>query len=302
MNYARFNLVTLSLVVAVARAGSISGGAKAVNLAMAAASKRLADFEAQIGIAIFYRRSHGIELTEAGRAILNDVLNVLEDVERLARNIGDFSSGERGHVRVWANPAAISETLPDDVASFVRLYPYITVELEERDSAEAVKAVADNRADIGVFADMIDTARVETFVYREDVLSFIVPAKHPLARKGSTTLEEALRYPFVGLLARTPLAARVDYESARLGVVPTVRVQVRGVEAMCRMISAGMGIGVLPTSSARRYLKPMQLRAVTISEPWAHRQLFIGIREAQALPHAARLLLGHLRSSRAAPS
>jgi DNA-binding transcriptional LysR family regulator len=296
MNYSRYNLLTLSLIVSIEREGSISGGAKASNLAMAAASKRLGDFEAQIGVPIFYRRSHGVELTEAGRAILNDVMNVLEDVDRLARNIAEFSSGGRGHVRLWGNPAAISDMLPEDVASFSKLHPNVAVELEERDSPETVKAVAENRADIGIFADSVNTAGLQTFIYRNDELALIVPVKHPLAKRKSVTLEDALNYPFVGLLARTPIASRLEYESARLGKSPQVKVQVRGVESMCRMISAGLGVGLVPIPAANRYMKPMQLRAVTISETWAKRELFIGVRDAEALPHAARLLLAHLRN------
>lgn len=296
MNYSRYNLLTLSLIVSIEREGSISGGAKASNLAMAAASKRLGDFEAQIGVPIFYRRSHGVELTEAGRAILNDVMNVLEDVDRLARNIAEFSSGGRGHVRLWGNPASISDMLPEDVATFSKLYPNVAVELEERDSPEAVKAVAENRADIGIFADSVNTMGLQTFVYRQDELALIVPVKHPLAKRSSVTLEDALDHPFVGLLARTPIASRLEYESARLGKSPQVKVQVRGVESMCRMISAGLGVGLVPIPAANRYLKPMQLRAVTIAEEWAKRELYIGVRDAAALPHAAKLLLAHLRN------
>lgn len=300
MNYSRYNLLTLSLIVSIEREGSISGGAKASNLAMAAASKRLGDFEAQIGVPIFYRRSHGVELTEAGRAILNDVMNVLEDVDRLARNIAEFSSGGRGHVRLWGNPAAISDMLPEDVASFSKLHPNVAVELEERDSPEAVKAVADNRADIGIFADSVNTMGLETFVYRHDELALIVPVKHPLAKRPSVKLVDALDHPFVGLLARTPIASRLEYESARLGKSPRVKVQVRGVESMCRMISAGLGVGLVPIPAANRYLKPMQLRAITIAEDWAKRELYIGVRDAAALPNAAKLLLAHLRDPPAA--
>lgn len=79
MNPSRFNFVTLALIVAVARAGSISGGAKAMNLALAAASKRVADFENHVGVAIFYRRPQGVELTDAGRAIYHNLLNILEN-------------------------------------------------------------------------------------------------------------------------------------------------------------------------------------------------------------------------------
>ena len=300
MNYARFNLVTLSLIVAVARAGSISGGARETNLAMAAASKRLGDFETQIGIPIFYRRSHGVELTEAGRAILNDILIVLDDVDRLARNIAEFSQGHRGHVRIWANPAAISEALPDDIAEFSAENPDIVIEMEERDSPETVKAVVENRADIGIFADSVSAEGLQAEVYRLDHLALITPADHPLAELSSVKLVEALDYPFIGLLARTPIAARLEYGSSRLGKKPQLQVQVRGIEAMCRMVSAGMGICIVPLPAADRYLEQMGLVVVELEGEWTQRELMMGARDVLALPNAARMLYDHLRKKREA--
>ena len=295
MNPSRFNFVTLALIVAVARAGSISGGAKAMNLALAAASKRVADFEKHVGVAIFYRRPQGVELTDAGRAIYHNLLNILENVELLHRNIQEIGAGRGNQVRIWASPAAISENLPDDLSSFMRAHRGISVEMEERDSTEIIKAVRENRADVGIFADTMDSNGLQTFIYCEEDLVVVTPDSHELGKRATTTLAEALTYDFVGLLSSTPLAARLDYESARLGRAPNCKIQVRGVETMCRMIGAGLGIGVLPETAARRYLEAMALKSIAIKEPWAKRRLFIGVRDHEALPRAARLLVSHLR-------
>jgi DNA-binding transcriptional LysR family regulator len=294
MNPSRFNFVTLALIVSVVRAGSISGGAKAMNLALAAASKRIADFEGYVGVAIFSRLPQGVELTEAGRAIFHNILNILENVELLHRNIEEIGAGGRSHVRLWVSPAAISERIPEEISSFLQAHQDITVELEERDSSEIIKAVRESRSDVGIFVDAMNSNGLQTRVYCEEELVAIVPASHPLAASRSTTLAEALKYDFVGLLSGTPLAARVDYESSRLGRTPNFKIHVRGVETMCRMIAAGLGIGILPEAAARRYLEHMQLRSVAIDEGWAKRRLFIGYRDEGTLRHAARLLVRHL--------
>jgi DNA-binding transcriptional LysR family regulator len=294
MNPSRFNFVTLALIVSVVRAGSISGGAKAMNLALAAASKRIADFESYVGVAIFSRLPQGVELTDAGRAIFHNILNILENVELLHRNIEEIGAGGRSHVRIWVSPAAISERIPEELSSFIQAHQDITVELEERDSSEIIKAVRENRADVGIFADAMNTNGLQTRVYCEEELVVIVPSSHPLAGTDATTLAEALTYDFVGLLSSTPLAARVDYESSRLGRTPNFKIHVRGVETMCRMIAAGLGIGILPEAAARRYLDQMGLQSIAIDEAWAKRRLFIGYRDEATLRHAARLLVRYL--------
>ena len=175
LNPSRFNFVTLALIASVVRAGSISAGAKAMNLALAAASKRIADFESYVGVAIFSRLPQGVELTDAGRAIFHNILSILENVEQLHRNIEEIGAGGRSHVRIWVSPAAISERIPEELSSFLQTHKDITVELEERDSSEIIKAVRENRADIGIFVDAMNSNGLQTRVYCEEELVVIVP-------------------------------------------------------------------------------------------------------------------------------
>ena len=235
-----------------------------------------------------------MELTDAGRAVFHNILSILENVEQLHRNIEEIGAGGRSHVRIWVSPAAISERIPEELSSFLQTHKDVTVELEERDSSEIIKAVRENRADIGIFVDAMNSNGLRTTVYCEEDLVVVVPAGHPLTRTKTTTLAGALSYDFVGMQSGTPLAARVDYESSQLGQTPNFKIQVRGVETMCRMVAAGLGIGILPEAAARRYLERLGLCSVAIDEAWARRRLFLGYRDEVTLRHAARLLVRHL--------
>ena len=294
MNVYRFNLVTLNLVAAVVRAGSISGGAKSLNMAVAAASKRLADLEKGLGVELFYRRQKGVEPTEAGRILFQNILTVLDDLEILSREVAEFATGARGQVRIWANHGAISQHFPDDLAGFMHANPGIRIELEERDSPEIIKAVSENRADIGVFPESVDPTGLQTFFYRQEHLAIVVPEDHPLAEQEIIGFAQALDYELIGLLRGTPLAARIEYESECLHRTPKLRMQVRSVEAMCRMISAGLGIGVLPLEAAEQYFEMMHLRAIGITESWATRNAVVGVRDVDLLPTSVGQLLGWL--------
>ncbi len=98
-----------------------------------------------------------MELTDAGRAIFHNILSILENVEQLHRNIEVIGAGGRSHVRIWVSPAAISERIPEELSSFIQTHKDMTVELEERDSSEIIKAVRENRADIGIFVDAMNS-------------------------------------------------------------------------------------------------------------------------------------------------
>lgn len=87
-----------------------------------------------------------------------------------------------------------------------------------------------------------------------------------------------------------------------------LRIEVGSFDAMCRMIGARVGIGVMPESAARRHMRSAGIRTVALSNDWAVRDLKIVVRDREALPAFARKLVDALAAQsdaerrRAAPS
>src|SRR3546814_20591769 len=96
MNLARFDLVTLSLFIAVARQGSISAGARQSHLAVAAASKRISDLEIAFGTPLLYRPAGGVELTGAGEGFLHHSLRVVPERGQVNRSLSAYAFGVAG--------------------------------------------------------------------------------------------------------------------------------------------------------------------------------------------------------------
>ena len=148
----RFDLTTLNLVLAIADTRSITRGAEREHLALAAASKRLSDLEARFGVPLFERRARGVEPTEAGRALVRHIRSAAHaTLHALESEVVEFSRGIKGHLRIVANAGAISECLPPDLAAFSQAHPQIRISLEDQTSAEVQAAVAEGRADVGIF-------------------------------------------------------------------------------------------------------------------------------------------------------
>ena len=114
----RFDLTTLTLVLAIAETRSITRGAEREHLALAAASKRLSDLETRLGVALFDRRARGVDLTEAGRALVRHIRSLNAGLHALESEVVEFSRGIKGHLRIAANAGAITECLPADLAAF----------------------------------------------------------------------------------------------------------------------------------------------------------------------------------------
>ena len=297
MNLHRLDLVSLSLFSLVVRTGSISRGAELAHLAVGAASKRISDLEEAVGTELFERHSRGVTLTLAGQALQRHAQRILADVDHLAADLSDYASGIVGVVRLAAITSAVTQFLPTDLARFIAGHAGIRIELEEQNSREAVVAVVDGRADIGIFAERMPTFGLETVPYRSDRLVLVVPEGHALAPRaslGPQRFAELTDYDFVSLPEETSLAQRLASEMANLGRRLRVRIHVRSFDAMCQMVAAGLGVAVLPDAAVQPHLRSMGLVRIEIGDPWVERALLIGVRDLAALPRPVRALLDHL--------
>ena len=125
INPARVDFVTLRLFCFVAQTGSITRGAARCHLAVSAASRRLADFEAAAGTPLLERSAQGVRLTAAGHVAMQHAMRLCQGFELFGAELTEFSHGYRGHVRLWANMSALTEDLPDALARFMAAHPEI---------------------------------------------------------------------------------------------------------------------------------------------------------------------------------
>ena len=290
----RFDFVTLKLFISVADEGRLTAAAEREHLALAAVSKRISDLEALVGTTLLYRRPRGVELTPAGQAFLHHARRILDNIERLHAELSEYGEGVRGHVRIHSNTSAIIAFLPQDLSAFSRLYPEIKIDLQERVSSEIIAAVRDGLTDIGVFAGHVAAPDLQQLSYRHDRLVLMTPIDHPLGERKSIAFNEALAYDFIGLQQDTSLQSLLNEQANQAGKALRMRIQVRSFDAICRMIHHGMGVGVLPEQTIYRDLGDLQLKSIPLSDPWARRELVIGMRRYASLNVTARHLVDHL--------
>lgn len=297
-----YDLTDLRLFIAIAEAGNLTRGADKAHLAPSSASHRLSQLEATLGTPLFTRQARGVRLTRAGEALLRHARQVFAQLEQLHADLAPFAAGVYGHVSLWANTHATHSFLPDDLAEFLRHQPQVSVTLEEHTSPDIVLAVANGEVEVGVVAESVPGAGVELLPYRQDRLVLITPAAHPLAMQARTRFAEVLDYPFVMLHAGSAIHTFTMNTAAALGRHVNVRIQVRSFEAVCRMVGAGVGIGLVPRSAASGQNLREPPTVVELDEPWAQRDLQVCVRQGAVLSGFAADLVAHLTRQGAAAS
>lgn len=295
----RFDLLTIELFVAACEEASIAKAAERENIAASAVSKRISDLEARLKTPLFHRGAKGLELTPAGHTFLYHSRLVLRDLRQMEVGLAHHGKGLSGQVRVFGSVSTIIQHLPADLREFLSLHPSIRVELEEGTSKQAVDAVAENAADVGVFGGVMPRPGLRIYPYRTDRLVVLVPADHALAARGSIRFEELADHQMVGPMQGSFLDSLVMRAAADLSRPLTMPIRVNGFETVAAMVEANLGVGLVPEECGARYLGGGKIRMCLLDEPWGTRQWNICVQESNSQP-AVEMLVNHLRHSVAA--
>ncbi|WP_417662772.1 LysR family transcriptional regulator [Pseudomonas sp.] len=290
-----FDLPDLRLFIHIAESPSLTQGARRAFLSPAAASARIKSLEAQLDSRLLYRDSRGVELTPAGERLLHHARLIMRQVDYLKSEFADYGADAAGHIRIFANTTAVTEFLPEILAGFLAERPGVSVDLQERLSRDIVRGVLDGSTDMGIIAGPVEVSGLQVLHFSTDRLLLAVPKNHPLADKPRVTLRDTLEYQHIGLHEGSTLLSFLREHVEKLGKKLSLRIQVSSFEAICRMIEAGVGIGIIPESAASRHSRTMELTTIELDEPWTVRERSILVRDLDALPGSVRALIATLR-------
>ena len=297
-NFARrIDLTSLQLFVAVCELGSIGKAAEREFIAASAVSKRLSDLEAALNTPLLHRHSRGVALTPAGESLLHHARSLLFSLDKMQSELSEYADGVRGHVRVHASISAIVQFLPEDLGAFIQQHSEIKIDLEEHLSTEVIRAVQEGAADLGLCNIANGAGDLQTQPYRNDQLVLIVPKGHDLCAQGAIHFEAALDFDQVGLHANSSIYLAMRQAAAAVGRTIKLRIHVTGLDAMCRMIDNGLGVGVMPQRAFELMRGVGKLESITLLDNWAMRRIQLVARDFSSLPVSARLLVDHLAQS-----
>ncbi len=292
----KFDLIDLRLFCEIVDAGSITAGAEKSALALAAASTRIRGMEQSLGAALLVRSRQGVTPTPAGLTLLKHARAMLAQSTRLQDDLGAYAGGASGEVRLLANTNALTEFLPEALSLFLAGHPHVSVDLEERLSDEIVGLIAEGAADIGIVAGTVDVGALATYPFRSDRFVVVTAADHPLAQHKHVHFAQVLDYDFVGLDRAASLQRFLAAKAAREGRPLRLRVQLRSFDAVCRLVECGVGVGVVPATTAARAAKTMKLGVTDLTDDWAIRELTIVVRAEGELRPYAKALVESLRA------
>ena len=309
----RFDLSDLRLFVLTAEEGNLTRAAARGHLSVAAASARIKALELHSATPLLIRRSKGVSLSASGQAFLHHARMILRQVDQMRGDLRDYAAGHRGHLRVFANTTAVTDFLPELLPAFLADNPQVNIDLQEKPNASIVRGVREGQADLGIVAGEVDTLGLHRLHFSTDRLVLATARGHRLARQRAVAFEDMLDEDAVGMQAGSTLSLFLSQVTEQIGRPMKIRIQLSSFDAMCRMIGAGVGVGIVPESAAHRYRQAMDLALIELTDPWSVRDRYVVTRDRDSLPayaqslidrlvaHFAQARVGPARSPRQAP-
>lgn len=284
-----FDLRHLVSFAAVAERLHFRQAAEALALAQPALSRQVRQLEEAVGAPLLSRTRRKVELTPAGRQLLEQVLPLLDTLQAVPERVRAVAAGEAGVLRVQFTGLAMATVLPALLRRFSALHPQVRIELTESPTSRQLPALLSGEIDLGFFHPDSIPGGIATRLLLKERNGVVLPAAHPLAKRARLALRDLADTPFV-LFPRThnpPFHDRLLQAFAAAGFRPRIADEVWPRANAIGLVRAGLGATFMCPSEAK--LLPQDAVFLPLHGPAPESRLVLGWREP-AEPAAASFL------------
>jgi LysR family transcriptional regulator, transcription activator of glutamate synthase operon len=258
--------------IKIAELKSLSRAADYLDLTQSGLSRQLATLEAYLGKQLFSRTGRGVELTDAGRALLEPVTSGYLVIDQALETVREKEGITQGNVYLATVHTLSYYFTADVVATFVGARPHVNLSLMGRSSPEVVELVESGKADIGfVYDSAVASPELTIIPLFEDEMCLIM-------REGEVSLDgvdlTASSPKFVGFPRNYALRKMLDGS----GFHPEFAAEAETVDAMLRLVSSGVATCVLPSRMPDNIIKDYGLKKVRIAKPVMRRRVVAIVR------------------------
>lgn len=231
------DLVLLQSFLAVSEHKAITGAARALFVTQPALSRRLQQFEEELGARLFERSRRGIVLTEAGRLVASEARAIVERYGRLRELVRAQQSLESGVVRLGGGATAVSFLVPQAIAEFQKAHPGVRFEVHELGSRDVEEGVRAERLELGIVTLPAHSREFEVRPLRRDRIVLVASRSHPLARHRRIEASKLEGLGLVGFEAGSAIRHLIDGALRNANVVMNVQMELRSIAAIVGMVA-----------------------------------------------------------------
>jgi DNA-binding transcriptional LysR family regulator len=286
----------LRYFVAAAVEGSISRAAKKIFLTQPALSRQIKALEEELGRCLLERRANSIQLTPAGKHLLEEARDLLDHAGQVLERVR--SGGSRLVLRVGYAPSLATGILSPAIETFTQTHPGARVELLDLSSNEMLAGLQAERLDAVVSVRPADEVRgIQWTPLVEASWKLAVHRNSPLARRRAVTAAEVALEPLLIYCQR-------DYPEywgilagwlRQSGERPQIGGEYDGVDSLMAAVASGLGIALVAIRTDR--LVPEGVRLKTLNHGPAPLCIAAGCQTGRTRDKPLAVFIAELRSA-----
>ncbi|UYT23220.1 putative transcriptional regulator [Pseudomonas paraeruginosa] len=286
---ARLELRHLRYFIAVAEELHFGRAAERLGISQPPLSQQIQALEEEIGARLFERTNRRVELTDAGRLFLDESRQVLAQVDKAVLLARRAHLGELGELKIgFTSSAPFTSTIPSSIHAFRKAYPEVHLDLQEMSSRQVLRALLEESLQVGVIRPLALPDTVHSVELFREPLVAVLRADHPLAAGSEDGLAIAAlaEEPFVFFPRSygTGLYDQVIALTRQAGFSPRIAQEASEAMTIIGLVSAGLGVSILPASFRRTRVDGVVYR--TLGDPEATTAVWLVRRQNEGSPLA----------------
>jgi DNA-binding transcriptional LysR family regulator len=227
--------------------------AERLHIAQPPLSQQIRQLERELAVTLLVRSTRKVELTPAGQAYLKRVVAILDAVDEAGGQAKRIAEGAEGHLAIGCVGSATYSLLPRLVRALREELPGVDVSVHGEMLAPAqITALLAGEIDLALLRPPVEQSGVLVETVRRDRLLAALPEGHPLAMRDELNIKDLRDEEFVAHAGHghSVMNSVLTAMCADAGFVPRVRHEVEETSTLVTLVSAGLGVAIVPEPTA----------------------------------------------------
>jgi DNA-binding transcriptional LysR family regulator len=237
--------------VVVAEELHFTHAAERLHIAQPPLSYQIQQLERELGVQLFERTRHHVQLTAAGQVLLDSAHRIFGQMEQTVHAVRRVGQGEVGLLTIGFIPSASNNILPDILQVFRQRFPDVHLFLKEMNPDQVVRGLHEKQIDVGLLYLPLDDAELNTQAVLLEPLLAVLPAEHAQATQSQVALRALAHECFIvpTRYATVPgLFSHIMEACRQADFTPKVVEQAWLMQTIIGLVGANMGVALVPAS------------------------------------------------------
>lgn len=260
--------------------------AEHLKISQPALSRSISKLEKELGVTLFDRTGHSVELNKFGRLFLKRVENGLNEISFGIKEINQLKNPYTGAVSLSFLQTLGLTILPEIISKFYKQYPQVEIQLYQNKIINSIQMLLNREIDLCLISSFNNHPNITWHPLLKEELFLYVPANHRLAGRSSVSLSELAEDQFIGFKEGLGMREIMNNLCEKAGFTPVVKFEGEDVPTMAGLVSSGLGVTIIP---AFHGISPKKIKQISISEPYCHREIGLAWLKENTLSPSAEL-------------